>query len=219
MGSKTYFDARTASPGPSEPRTARLFHAYASARAPFGTGKIRKFLERTVGLGLILLLGLLPGGCLVDNDKYDEAKRQMDQINGELQELHLANDHLNQEIARVYGEYDMLTTQLALLAAMNVHDRFTAGLSRPPAAQPATPQATGAATGRQQPPSTATPPRTPRVTPQTPPRSTGGTRSGETGGQRGGQRGGQTGGQRGGQTPPPPPPSSPGGGAIDWGTR
>ena len=175
-------------------------------------------LEKTLGFILIIIMGLAVSGCLVGNDEYDEARRQKDQYRSELNELHQANDFLNKEIARLYSACEVLSSQLALTAALSIHDRYTAGLQRP-APPPAQPERTTAATntGRRNPgTAAATPSRSGQSQTQTsrPPNRTG---AGGTQTQPSRPSGGTT-------TPPPPPPMpspSPGGnfpsGSVDWG--
>lgn len=172
-----------------------------------------KAVERTVGFMFIAVLALLPIGCLADNAEYDKASRDADEYQNQLQSIRLANDQLNRDITALYSECEALNSQLATLAALNIHDRYTEGLKRsepvaaaapPPRTRPATP-------ARTTPQTTTTRPRVNTEAPA-PRRDTGGQRG--TGTQGGGGR--QGGGSAPATVPSPPPPSRTDG-AIDWG--
>ena len=170
-----------------------------------------KALERFFGLLFILALAALSVGCLVGNEEYDQASREVDEYQSQLQSLRLTNDQLNRDIGNLYEECEALNTQLATLAALSIHDRFTENLKRPePVVTP--PQ--------QRPTRPATTPRVTNSGNQTPranttPRQGGGGSRG-SGSQAGTPRGGQQSGGGAPATPPPPPPRQ-SGGAIDWG--
>lgn len=89
------------------------------------------FLARTAGLAAILILTLAAEGCLVSNDEFDKARLQRDDFRRESQLVHQANDALKREISEIYESCDLISTQLTVLAAMSLHDRYTAGLARP----------------------------------------------------------------------------------------
>lgn len=174
-------------------------------------------LARAAGLAAILILTLAAEGCLVSNDEFDKARLQRDDFRRESQLVHQANDALKREISEIYESCDLISTQLTVLAAMSLHDRYTAGLARPrpvlpPPITPRTPTATtqtrrpaanqgGATTRRSQ------------GDAQNAGAGTSGTRRSQTGDQ-----GGRTGG---GNTPASRPATTPsgggGGGSIDWG--
>lgn len=184
----------------------------------------RKFvrrLERSFGFLVILVLVFLPVGCLVGNEDYDQVNREKTEYGSQLQTLRLANDQLNKDIGVLYNECDALNSQLSVLAALSIHDKFTEGLRRN---EPTAVQSPSRPT---RPPQTrpSTPPQQqsrPRVAPNPPPSRQGGGGAGQTtsrgsGGAQPGRSGGsQPSGGSGTTTPPPPPPSR-SGGAIDWG--
>ncbi len=168
-------------------------------------------------LAVALGAGLMLGGCWSGNDEYAQTKQERDEILGELQKLTRVNDHLNLEIGRLYNECDQLSTQVALTAALAIHDRFTADLVKPKPVQP-TPPARGSTATTPRPRQTGTPPAatTPRRDDGAGPAG----RGGSTGSTRGG---GSSAGQTTRPAPPPPPPPPPSGtnrpsGAVDWGT-
>lgn len=168
-----------------------------------GNGKLRA-LERTAGFLFTLILALLTVGCLVDNDDYNQTSREIEEYQVKLQNMRLANDQLNREIIAVYDECEALNSQLAVLAALNIHDKYTDGLKRVEA------------------PAVTPPPRvreTPRAT--TPPRTSRPTVNTDTSAPRreaSGQRGSSGQGSGGSSASPSPPPSpSRTDGAIDWG--
>ena len=160
---------------------------------------------------------LVAGGCLVGNDEYDEARRQKEQYRVELNELHQANDFLNKEIARIYNDCEVLSSQLALTAALTIHDRYTAGLQRPQAVAAPAPANT-------RPAQTARPPQTrPTQTARPParnPQPGGGSTTTAT--RPPAPRPGSGGGTAAPPPASPPPSSSPspgfmGGGSVDLG--
>ncbi|MDR3038955.1 MAG: septum formation initiator family protein [Candidatus Adiutrix sp.] len=168
-------------------------------------------------LGLILAAG----GCLVDNEEYDQAQRQWTALRTELQKLRQGNDQLNQEIARLYGDCEVLSSHVAMTAASALHSRLAAGPApRPVPVTVAAPAARPAAAARPARPSTR-----PAQTP-TRPASTSTSASAS--------------GPNSAPPPPPPPPENPSGagtggldlsslppagsgsggrpgGAVDWG--
>lgn len=174
------------------------------------------FLVRMVGLGTILILALAGGGCLVSNDEFDKARLQRDGYLRESQLVHQSNDALKREISEIYESCDLISTQLTVLAAMNLHDQYTAGLSRPrPVLPPPLPTRNPtAASGQTRRPATNQGVTSPR-------RQQGATQNTGTGGTRRPASGGQSGRPGGGGSSPAPQPSpSPGGGgggSIDWG--
>ena len=175
-----------------------------------------RYYKMAWSLLLTVVPVLVAGGCLVGNDEYDEARRQKEQYRVELNELHQANDFLNKEIARIYNDCEILSSQLALTAALTIHDRYTAGLQRPqPIVTATTP---GRTTPAARPGASATRPSTPAARPSTPAArpSTPATRP-STPATRPGSGSGTA-------APPasPPPTSSPspgfmGGGSVDLG--
>lgn len=171
-------------------------------------------LGRTAGLAGMLILALMTGGCLVSNEEYNEASRKREEYSQELTRLHQANDLMKREVTAIYESCDLISTQLTVLAAMSIHDKFTDGLARarpvlpPPIATGSTSrqstQGQGVTTTRGQGAGQSTGGRT---------GSSGSRPSRPSSGGQGGRTGGGT------STPPAsPPPSSPGGGgSIDWG--
>lgn len=87
-------------------------------------------LNRLAGLALVSTLALISGGC-VSNDELNEAQKQRDEFSGELQRLHLSNDDLKREISATYNSCDLIGNQLTVMAAMNIHDKYTDKLGRP----------------------------------------------------------------------------------------
>lgn len=83
----------------------------------------REFLGRPArsgpraGAAAAAALGLLlaAGGCLVDNEEYDQAQRQWTALRNEIQKLRQGNDQLNQEIARLYGDCEVLSSHVLSL--------------------------------------------------------------------------------------------------------
>ncbi len=108
-------------------------------------------LRRSSAVLFMLAAAVFTSGCLVDNDKYDEARQHQDKIRTELQELYRSNDVLNQEITRLYNDSETLSTQLAMSASLVLHDRYTTGLTRPPATTPAPSRSGSTAVGRTRP--------------------------------------------------------------------
>ena len=78
------------------------------------------FLTRYLSVGLLLLLGFLSSGCLVDNDKFDEARLERDRYQSELKIKTEDNSRLNLDITRIYDDCAILSSQLALTAALNM---------------------------------------------------------------------------------------------------
>jgi len=148
--------------------------------------------SRTVGLASILILAIIPGGCLVGNDEFNEALISRDEYRGELTLLHESNDSLKREISQTYESCDLITTQLSVLAAMNIHNKFTADLARPRPVLPPPIDQRPATTTRQT-PRQQTPPRQQPQQPQQQPD------------------------QKPQQQPRGPSSGPSGGGAIDWG--
>ncbi|MDR1044876.1 MAG: hypothetical protein LBP33_07130, partial [Candidatus Adiutrix sp.] len=93
-------------------------------------------LKQYLGLALALAMAFLPAGCLVDNEQFDEARRDRDKYLSELKARTEANNQLNLDLTRIYNDYSVLSTQLALTAALTMHDRYTEGLGRPRPAPP-----------------------------------------------------------------------------------
>lgn len=180
--------------------------------------KALSLLVRVAGLATVLILALVAGGCLVSNDEFDKARLQRDEYLRESQAIHQANDALKREISEIYESCDLISTQLTVLAAMSIHDQYTAGLARPrpvlpPPITTRTPTATAPTqTRRPAPNQGGATTRRPSGDTQNAGTGTGGTRRPPSGGQ-----GGRTGG---GNSPAPQPAPSPGGGgggSIDWG--
>lgn len=94
--------------------------------------KTLAFLNRLAGPALVLALGLVPAGCLVGDDKFGEAQLERDKFRGELQRLHLSNDDLKREITETYASCDLIGTRLTVMAALNIHEQYTAKLGRTP---------------------------------------------------------------------------------------
>lgn len=93
--------------------------------------KALDFLKRLGGLGLTLALALTAVAC-VSNDELDQARMDRDELRGELQRLHLSNDDLKREIPKTYASCDQIVSQLTVMAAMGIHDKYTDKLGRPP---------------------------------------------------------------------------------------
>lgn len=166
-------------------------------------------LARAAALVLLLVAALMAGGCLVGNEEYNEARAKRDEYRSHLQRMHESNDVLKREISEIYESCDLISSQLTVMAAMSIHDRYTANLGRPilpPPISTATPA------------TTPTPGRATRT-----PRTVRGEQSGQqgtagrTGTSTGSGRSSSSGGTR--TTPPPTPPANTGGGggSIDWG--
>lgn len=168
-----------------------------------GNGKIRA-LERAAGFLFTLILALLTVGCLVDNDDYNQTSREIDEYQVKLQNMRLANDQLNREIIAVYDECDALNSQLAILAALNIHDKYTDGLKRVE-----TPAVTPPPRVRET-PRAATPPRAARPTVNTDTNASRREASGQSG-----SSGGSSSSPAANPSPPPSPSRTDG--AIDWG--
>lgn len=178
------------------------------------SARVLTILGRAAALALILVSALMTGGCLVGNKEYDEVRQKRDEYSSNLQRMHESNDILKREISETYESCDLISSQLVVLAAMTLHDRYTANLGRPilpPPIQATTP--TPATTSTR---ST----RTQRAVrgEQSGQQGTAG-RTGTSSGSRqtsGSGRSGSSGGTR--TTPPPTPPANTGGGgSIDWG--
>ena len=117
---------------------------------------------RLAGAAALLLAAF---GCLVNEDEFDQARRQREALSAELSKLRQGNDQLKHEINRLYNDREILSGHVAMTAAVALHNQMTARL-RPaqPAAAPVR-QATPPA--RQSPP-----PRPAQTTPPAPPPST-----------------------------------------------
>lgn len=174
----------------------------------------KKFLERVFAFLFIVVLAGLPVGCLVGSEEYDQASRERDEYRSQLQTMRLSNDQLNRDITNIYAECDALNSQLSILAALSIHDKYTDGLRRTEPAVASTPAGNRNTRTTNSQTSTST---TTRPTVSSDRRNNDSQRG--SGGQRsGGQQTQAGGGQRGGTTTTaPPPPSGAGGGAIDWG--
>ncbi|MDL2260254.1 hypothetical protein LJB99_05205, partial [Deltaproteobacteria bacterium OttesenSCG-928-K17] len=83
---------------------------YFSAMEISASEKRRQAVGKLACFGLIIFLALLPVGCLVSNDDYEEANRELNRYNDELQSVYVDNDRLNQEISRLYGECDLFSS-------------------------------------------------------------------------------------------------------------
>lgn len=178
----------------------------------------KKYLERAFGFLFIVILAGLPVGCLVGSEEYDQAARERDEYHNRLQTMRLSNDQLNKDIAVSYAECDALNSQLSILAALSIHDKYTDGLRRAEPAAASTPAGGRNARTTNSQTSTVTTTR-PTVNPD---RRNEAAQRGSGSQKSGAQQPPAGGGQRGGATtttaPPPPPPSGAGGGgAIDWG--
>lgn len=184
---------------------------YFSADKMSAAEKRRRVLEKLACFSLIMLLALSPVGCLVSNDDYEEASRELNQYNERLKTLYLENDRLNLEISRLYNECDLFSSQLSLMAAMNLHDHYTEGLRRPQQPVISTTPKPGNAP---KPPTQTTKPSRPKV-------NTGGTTTPRGGGSSGGtSRPPASPAPAPAPNPVPPPPprgGGGGGGSIDWG--
>lgn len=97
---------------------------------------IRAVPGRVAVLTLIFTLALIPGGCLGGNDQAEEARQKRDEYSAALQRLQQANDNLKLEISDTYTSCDLIGNQLTVVAAMNLHDRYTDGLGRRAAPEP-----------------------------------------------------------------------------------
>lgn len=93
--------------------------------------KALDYIKRLGGLGSALTLALMTAAC-VSNDEFDQARMDRDEFRGELQRLHLSNDDLKREIPKTYASCDQITSQLTVMAAMDIHDKYTDKLGRPP---------------------------------------------------------------------------------------
>lgn len=174
-------------------------------------------LSRAAALALIVVLALISGGCLVGNEEFDKARLERDEYRGQLVRLHESNDSLKREISEIYESCGLIGSQLTVMAAMNIHDRYTANLGRP-ILPPPIPAAAAATTST----STSRPARTqPREVRREQPSSQQPSAAGRSGsGSRSSASGGSRSGSGGGTRPAPaptPPASSGGGGSIDWG--
>ena len=133
---------------------------------------------------LALALGLAVGGCQVNNEELEQAQRQKEALQAELSKLQQGNDQLNQEITRLYGDREVISSHVALTAALTLHNRLAGELGKPRPAPPAAAQ---------------TPPARPPAPPPPPP-----VRPGSAGTAAAGIG-------RGGTGAPPPAPMPPGG--------
>lgn len=88
---------------------------------------------KTLKLSLALLLALNLAACVVDDEEYNAAQRQRDDYRAQLQEMYQVNDQLNQEIAGIYAECEILSDKLALVAASQIQAEYATDLvnSRP----------------------------------------------------------------------------------------
>ena len=69
---------------------------------------------------LMALLAASLSGCLGDGSKFEDAKRERDEYRLKLQEIRLANDLLNKNVAVILAECHVVSEQLALKAAMDI---------------------------------------------------------------------------------------------------
>lgn len=168
----------------------------------------RKLIERSFNFFLVAALALFTAGCLVGNDEYDQASRERDDYRSQLQSLRLSNDQMNKDISQLYADCDSLNSQLSVLAALSIHDKYTEGLRR---------VETPAPTPTSKPGQTTRPSRGERVRVDTRPSGQSGGGSRGTGSTRGSGGGQQPSGGASTPPPPPPPPSGGRGGSIDWG--
>ena len=99
-------------------------------------GRPLDIAARLAGTAVLLLAA---GGCLVNEDEFDQAQRRKEQMQAELARLRQGNDQLNQEIGRHYADREILSGHVALTAAVSLHNRLTARVRpAPPPAQPQT---------------------------------------------------------------------------------
>lgn len=89
-----------------------------------------------ISIAFLWSLGLVLGGCVVGNDEFDEATRERNQYLDELQTVRQNSDRLNQDIAKIYNDCDYISAQLAMVAALTMHNNLTADLGK---SRPATP--------------------------------------------------------------------------------
>lgn len=178
---------------------------YSLLNSRAGTSRGLKTLSRAAALAAMIMAPLISGGCLVGNDDFDKARLARDEYRDELVRLHESNDILKREVLEIYESCDLISKQLTVMAAMSIHDRYTANLGRP-VLPPPIPAAT-----------TTTPSRPARATQREVRREQGGQPQGAAGRPGSGSgRAGSSGGTP--NSPPPAPPvNSGGGGSIDWG--
>ncbi|MGL4208699.1 MAG: hypothetical protein ACRCTY_04865 [Candidatus Adiutrix sp.] len=62
---------------------------------------------------LILAFFAPLSACVVGDEQYEEARLARDTHRRELQDLHLANDQLNQTIGEAYSDYEALSAKIA----------------------------------------------------------------------------------------------------------
>jgi|GEM_PF-6091861 len=170
-------------------------------------------LGQAAALAAIIMAALVSGACLVGNDDFDKARLERDKYRDELVRLHESNDILKRDVSTAYESCDLINTQLTVMAAMSIHDRYTSNLGRPVLPPPLPAAAATQPTNR----STRTQ-RAVRGEQQSGQQGT----AGRTGSRQTSGSGGRTGssGSGGGtRTAPPstPPANSGGGGSIDWG--
>lgn len=106
------------------------FCGLSMARPKFVGGRILDALARTTGLAMIVITALMAGGCLGRDGEADEARLQMGEYRDELRMIHQSNDVLRREISDTYASCDLIGNQLVLMAAMDIHDKYTDGLGK-----------------------------------------------------------------------------------------
>jgi hypothetical protein len=73
-------------------------------------------------MALAAVLLLAAGGCLVDDAEFDQALERKDALRTELFKLRQSNDQLNQEISRLYADREVLSSHVAMTAAVALHN-------------------------------------------------------------------------------------------------
>lgn len=107
------------------------------------TGLNRPGLSRLAAVLLLLAPGLVFSGCVVGNDEFEGAKRESDRYREESNATVTGNDQLNKEIAKLYNDCDSLSSQLAMVSSVSMHNRLTADIGKPkPVPQPTRPSPT-----------------------------------------------------------------------------
>lgn len=93
-------------------------------------GRIWGASGRMAGLAMIVISALMAGGCQGRDREADEARLQMDEYRNEVRMINQSNDVLRREISDTYASCELIGNQLMVMAAMDIHDKYTDGLGR-----------------------------------------------------------------------------------------
>ena len=85
-----------------------------------------RHLDLAARLAGTTALLLVIGGCLVNEDEFDQARLRKEALSGELSKLRQGNDQLNHEINRLYHDREILSGHVAMTAAVALHNELTA---------------------------------------------------------------------------------------------